>query len=589
MRVLENSRKFPVSRLQFRDGTAFDEGIMPTQHKERLMADLAGNSAATARRINIGPQRQTFSDFVSPTDTIDLYSFRLTSRQSVRLNLNGLRADANLELRTQSGSLVAYSRNLGTTADTIEVNLGAGGYLIRVSPAGRSLSTTYRLDVAANPDGAGERLSTARRITFGSQATAFRDFVGWKDTDYYSFSVTGSSRLNLKMDGLTADANVQLLDSTGTVLRSSLNPGRLSESIAAIVSAGTYYIGVSSAYGIGTNYRLNMSQTPVAIDATPTTTVVGSLPSAVQEASGLAPGSGGTWWTHNDSGNTPTLYRLNSQGGLLQSVTITGATNVDWEDIASGTYNNQRVLFIGDFGNNTTVNDTPTVGSRTDQQIYVVAEPDANATSANVLATLAITYPNSENYDIEALAYDPVGAQLVLVSKDLTGVGTSRVFTRSLVPSETQLTQVGTFDLSTRPPYVSNPVSIPLVGSLPSYSVPFDRLVTSADISQDGNFFVIRTYQSAFLLTRNAGESIATMLSRQSQAAIIPLVTPSANILQAIQQDLLGEGIAFGSDGNLYTVNEKIQVSTLPIAIPPIALSLLANVPDPHLTKYTIV
>jgi hypothetical protein len=56
------------------------------------------------------------------------------------------------------------------------------------------------------------------------------------------------------------------------------------------------------------------------------------LPDVISASSGLWCGSHGIY-TVNDSGNSPTLYKLNQSGELLQCVEI-DAANTDWELLA---------------------------------------------------------------------------------------------------------------------------------------------------------------------------------------------------------------------------------------------------------------
>lgn len=67
----------------------------------------------------------------------------------------------------------------------------------------------------------------------------------------------------------------------------------------------------------------------------------------------------GQVWTHGDSGNPNRLYRVDPlTGGILGEVTITNASNVDWEEVTTdGTW-----VYVGDFGNN--------AGNRTNLRIY---------------------------------------------------------------------------------------------------------------------------------------------------------------------------------------------------------------------------
>ncbi|RIV27553.1 hypothetical protein DYU11_04410 [Fibrisoma montanum] len=79
-------------------------------------------------------------------------------------------------------------------------------------------------------------------------------------------------------------------------------------------------------------------------------TQLGRLPKVVNESSGLTyQVVRGTFLTHNDGGGRPTLYEIDRRGRLLDSIVVTGAANVDWEDMAQ---QDSTVLFVGDFGNN---------------------------------------------------------------------------------------------------------------------------------------------------------------------------------------------------------------------------------------------
>jgi hypothetical protein len=64
--------------------------------------------------------------------------------------------------------------------------------------------------------------------------------------DYYRFSLGTSSNFSLNLTGLSADADVSLLDSNGSEITSSTNGSNSSESITGQLNAGTYYIRVLS-------------------------------------------------------------------------------------------------------------------------------------------------------------------------------------------------------------------------------------------------------------------------------------------------------------------------------------------------------
>ncbi len=76
-------------------------------------------------------------------------------------------------------------------------------------------------------------------------------------SDYYRFSVDTASHLNLNLSGLTANANLNVLDSQGNVLNASANDGTMLETIDALLNAGTYYLQVYTTGDVQTNYLLS--------------------------------------------------------------------------------------------------------------------------------------------------------------------------------------------------------------------------------------------------------------------------------------------------------------------------------------------
>ncbi|MDB9423794.1 S8 family serine peptidase [Microcystis aeruginosa CS-564/01] len=229
--------------------------------------DLAGNTLATARDITIGATPTSYSDFVGSTDSNDYYRFSLGDTSDFSLNLTGLSANANVSLLDSNGSVITKSTNGGTSNESITRQLNAGTYYVRVYP--RSGSTNYNLSLAAAsvtiPDNAGNTLATARDITIGATPTSYSDFVGSTDSnDYYRFSLGDTSDFSLNLTGLSADADVSLLDSNGSVINSSTNGSNSSESITRQLNAGTYYVLVYPHSG-STNYNLSLAAASVTI------------------------------------------------------------------------------------------------------------------------------------------------------------------------------------------------------------------------------------------------------------------------------------------------------------------------------------
>jgi hypothetical protein len=131
--------------------------------------------------------------------------------------------------------------------------------------------------LVAMSDSIGNTLSTALPIIIGTTTKRFSDSVEFGDQDYFRFNLSSTSSLNLTLAGLSANADVELLNSAGSVVQAagvplrSTNEGTLAESINAILPAGTYFIRVipgppadpSNAIGTtpSTNYSLDVQAT----------------------------------------------------------------------------------------------------------------------------------------------------------------------------------------------------------------------------------------------------------------------------------------------------------------------------------------
>jgi len=140
-------------------------------------------------------------------------------------------------------------------------------------------------------------------------------------------------------------------------------------------------------------------------------TLVALLPDSMTEASGLA-FFNSQLWAHQDGGNQPQLYHLDTlSGALLQTSSLPMLENHDWEDLAEDATH----LYIGDFGNN--------AGNRTDLRIYKINKSDLLAGNA-IAEVIQFAFSdqtdfthasNATNHDCEAFIV--LGDSLHLFSK----------------------------------------------------------------------------------------------------------------------------------------------------------------------------
>jgi hypothetical protein len=234
--------------------------------------DNAGNSLGAARDVGVLSGSRSFNDFVGQADTNDYYRFTLTTRSNFNLRLDGLLSDADVHLLNGSGQVIASSTYGGNFPEAIATTLDPGVYFVRVYPYG-SANTPYSLTLTATavatvPDYAGNTLGTARDAGALSGSRSFSDFVGQADAnDYYRFTLSNRSLFNLRLDRLSADADVYLLNSNGQVIGSSTYGGSNPEAIAATLDAGVYFVRVFPWGAANTNYTLTLTATTL-YDAT---------------------------------------------------------------------------------------------------------------------------------------------------------------------------------------------------------------------------------------------------------------------------------------------------------------------------------
>ena len=148
------------------------------------------------------------------------------------------------------------------------------------------------------------------------------------------------------------------------------------------------------------------------------------LSSELNEISGIDESFRDFYFSINDSGDEPFVYVLRHDGVLIHKMFVSGAKNIDWEDLSS----DHDFLYIGDIGNNR--------NQRKDLKIYRVqindlleyyidGELNHNLPDTLKAQSYAFNYPDQINFppeesrmsfDSEALAY--ADGKLLILSKD---------------------------------------------------------------------------------------------------------------------------------------------------------------------------
>lgn len=255
--------------------------VSPEQLSGRFVAADAALDDNLGSATDLGTLNgtQTRSEFVGDSDLEDWYRFNVDTSSDFSLILNGLSADADVELFSGSGevdfnSILDSSEAAGTGDEAINLNLDPGTYSIRVKQY--EGDTNYNLTVTATPyevapDRAGNTLSEARDLGLIGEIQV-NDFVGNTDAvDFYRFSLDGSNSFDFSLDTTTAGATAILeviQDSNGNGV---VDEGEvLTDSTASVnspgnrfgsLNAGTYYLRVAQG-SAETNYQLDLLATP---------------------------------------------------------------------------------------------------------------------------------------------------------------------------------------------------------------------------------------------------------------------------------------------------------------------------------------
>ena len=254
----------------------------------------------------------------------------------------------------------------------------------------------------------------------------------------------------------------------------------------------------------------------------------------LNEASGLQASysRSGDFFVHNDEGK-PTLYAIDESGADLGKVSIVPAKNKDWEDITSVPVDDGRWIVAGDIGDN--------MAKREYIKLYFIEEPqtgenDRYSGKQDLKHWLTLTYPDGPR-DCESMAYDPVGKQILLLSKRDKPPRLYAVdIETALTTEQAELEFLG----------LTSPLRAPTTGDNLHWGGRTDWISqpTGFDISPDGNEAVVITYRSLYRYRREQGEDWLTALHRKPDEVVGP---------PAVQN----EAIAYSTDGKTILVTTE--------------------------------
>ncbi|MBD1895741.1 SBBP repeat-containing protein [Coleofasciculus sp. FACHB-129] len=244
------------------------------------------DTLSTAHNLGTLVGTQTFSNFVGDADIQDYYRFSVDVKSELRVLLNGLSANANLELLNSSGITLLKSQNTGDASDLITTTVNPGTYYLRVNSGSTGANTNYTMNITSTPstppDTVGNDINSALDLGNLNGTRTFNEFVGDTDPyDYYRFSLSKDSQFSLVLNGLSATGTVANPDVTifrqnsdgifspfggSTVVNGS-------NTIDDLLLSGTYIIRVGNGVSapINSNYNLTLNATIFDAGNTPAT------------------------------------------------------------------------------------------------------------------------------------------------------------------------------------------------------------------------------------------------------------------------------------------------------------------------------
>jgi Bacterial pre-peptidase C-terminal domain len=226
--------------------------------------------------------RRGFS--VTSSDPTDVFRFNVGSSGKLNLSLRNITFGGDADLRlyrdTNSNGVIDFSDQLVTRSlkssngdEAINVQASPGSYLAQVNRFGSS-PASVRYDFAVSTASPNNLLPQEIQVgNLSSDVTRFGSLNATNTSDVYAFSLSTFKGVNLRLSGLTADADIKLyrdsnrngIAESSELVGSSSRFGSAPESISNITRSGSYLLQVNQFSG-NTNYQATFDQysTPFA-------------------------------------------------------------------------------------------------------------------------------------------------------------------------------------------------------------------------------------------------------------------------------------------------------------------------------------
>ena len=234
-------------------------------------------------------------------------------------------------------------------------------------------------------------------------------------------------------------------------------------------------------------------------------------------------------WVINDSGNSASVYALNSAGRLVGTLDIQGVSNNDWEDIASFEYEGKSYILVADVGDN--------FARRSKCFLHLIEEPGmekiTGVSSFAIKPSWSITYTYEDGpRDCESVAVDTMAGKILLLSKrDMPPVLYELPLAADKNAVAKRLTEIKPLPQRT--------------DEIMDFSVS-SNMTTAMDLSADGLSAVVLTYGNAFYYEKKPSEKWSDVFTGAPMEITVPRMKQA-------------ESICFSKDGSaIYVTSEQI-------------------------------
>lgn len=265
-----------------------------------------------------------------------------------------------------------------------------------------------------------------------------------------------------------------------------------------------------------------------------------------------------TFWVHNDSGDQPRLFAIQSDGAVLfphyvdQKLIAEGnsdehwpglpvyvAANQDWEDIAI----NDGLIYIADVGNNGNM--------RRDLGLYVVREPNPRATTnARTFKYLPLQYPDQKRFPADQWHFD---SESLFIDD-----GTAYFITKHRQPGKISDWQAGAKLYRLDSQYTDQINELALVESNDDIAI-----ATGADLSPDGQWLAVICYTDIWLFERpKSGDRWLSSIRHR-----LPLDFKQTGQVEAIAWKNNNELLFTNEPGQLFSVKKQAIIEQSEVAM----------------------